>query len=93
MSALDWLSKAKAGADMIGVLVAAIETIGSVLKQSKDKDHKLKVVEDVITNVKAGWRGEIKPEQIRADFAKMVRTEADNDAAADAAADAKFDKG
>jgi hypothetical protein len=93
MSVVDWITKAKAGADMVGVLVAAIETIATVFKQSADKEHKIRVVEDVIRNVQAGWRGDMKPEQIRAEFAKHItKTEADTDAAADAAADAKFGK-
>lgn len=90
MSALEWLGKAKLGVDMISICVEAIETIADVIKHVANSDQKVKLVGDVVDNVRAGWRGELSPTIIRGEFAKMTAGAKAADAAADAAADKKF---
>ena len=84
------VQQAKSKLDMLMVCVEAIETLSSIFKSVNDKAHAIKLAEDIINNVRAGWSGTISPAEIRSHLAKLDNDLRAGTAAADAAADAKY---
>lgn len=97
MSLSSWYQKIRGGLDMVSVALSALDLIGQLasgkLAATKGGLERLELISKIVDRVKDGTAGGAKPEDIRSYIDKMRADLSGNNAAVDAEADEKFDKG